>query len=230
MKFISEKLTELLLSNNKLTNLPNEIGNLINLKNLTLYNNELTSIPNEIGNLTNLTVLVLSNNKLKALPNEIGNLTKLTNFFSSHNQLKSLPNEFSKLVNLNQVDLASNQFWSFPVVLFNLPLIDNSKTPDCYFSIYRNEFFQQIPMVIKKDIPGLRKYFEKNQHKTWTKLIHNYSFQSTKECIKTILILNLKEETTRKPKYEESLIHLLPKEILIEVFEHLPLYQFSCNQ
>ncbi len=43
-------LSTLLLQNNRLTNLPLEIGNLSHLNYLYLSNNQLTSIPPEIGN------------------------------------------------------------------------------------------------------------------------------------------------------------------------------------
>ena len=52
-----ERLTDLDLSFNKLTNLPSEISKLTNLANLDLSNNKLTSIPSEISKLTNLTQL-----------------------------------------------------------------------------------------------------------------------------------------------------------------------------
>ena len=48
-------------SNNKLSSLPAEIGNLINLKALDLTGNKLISLPAEIGNLINLQILNLFN-------------------------------------------------------------------------------------------------------------------------------------------------------------------------
>ena len=58
----------------------------------------------------------------------------------------------------------------------------------------------------------------------WTKLNHKYSSNLTKEIIKTILILNLKDKETEKPKYLETLFYLLPKEIILEIFQFLDLY------
>ena len=59
------------LLNNKLTNLPAEIGNLTNLQSLGVNYNQLTSLSAEIGNLTNLQKLFLEYNQLTSLPAEI---------------------------------------------------------------------------------------------------------------------------------------------------------------
>ena len=61
-------LTSLEPSDNQLTVLPAEIGQLTNLTYLDLGGNELTSIPPEIGQLTNLASLYLQNNTLTVIP------------------------------------------------------------------------------------------------------------------------------------------------------------------
>jgi Leucine-rich repeat (LRR) protein len=65
------------LNQNKLTYIPSNLGNLINLKKLYLSSNQLTSCPSELGNLTNLESLHLDNNQLTHIPSEFGNLKKL---------------------------------------------------------------------------------------------------------------------------------------------------------
>jgi len=83
----------LFLFNKQLTEIPKEIGNLINLKSLYLNSNQLTKIPKEIGNLINLKELSLSNNKLTEIPKEIGNLTNLEALWLYKNQLTKIPKE-----------------------------------------------------------------------------------------------------------------------------------------
>jgi Leucine-rich repeat (LRR) protein len=56
-------LTELCLTHNRLTALPEAIGQLTGLETLRLDNNQLTALPDSIVGLTNLTYLRLDNNR-----------------------------------------------------------------------------------------------------------------------------------------------------------------------
>jgi Leucine-rich repeat (LRR) protein len=99
--------TILELDSKKLTSLPAEIGNLINLQTLYLHINTLTSLPAEIGNLINLQTLILHNNKLTSLPAEIGKLIKLQELFLSNNKLTSLPVELLNIKNKINIYVSS---------------------------------------------------------------------------------------------------------------------------
>jgi Leucine-rich repeat (LRR) protein len=83
----------------KLTTLPKEIGNLINLQELDISYNKVKIIPKEIGNLINLQNLLMSRNKLKTLPKEIVNLINLQYLFLDINKLKTLPIEIINIRN-----------------------------------------------------------------------------------------------------------------------------------
>ncbi|MFA5074908.1 MAG: leucine-rich repeat domain-containing protein [Candidatus Babeliales bacterium] len=113
-------LTKLDLHVNKLTSLPPEIRNLTNLTSLNLYSNKLTSLPSEIRNLTNLRVLNLDNNNLTSLPAEIRNLTNLTSLNLYSNKLTSLPSEIRNLTNLRVLNLDNNNLTSLPAEICNL--------------------------------------------------------------------------------------------------------------
>jgi internalin A len=67
----------LYLSNNQLTSLPPEIGQLTALGMLYLNNNQLTNLPKEIAGLKKLEVCVLEDNKLQQLPTTMQELRKL---------------------------------------------------------------------------------------------------------------------------------------------------------
>ncbi len=99
--------TNLFLRDNNLTELPKEIGNLINLTDLFLGSN-LTELPKEIGNLTNLTNLFLGDN-LTELPKEIGNLTNLRGLYVFGCDFTELPKEIENLTNLTALDLKGNE-------------------------------------------------------------------------------------------------------------------------
>jgi internalin A len=63
------------LSNLDLSELPFEIGTLLNLQTLDLSDNQLSSLPPEIGNLANLHTMDLSTNRFSSVPHEIGHLS-----------------------------------------------------------------------------------------------------------------------------------------------------------
>ncbi|MGF2038254.1 MAG: COR domain-containing protein [Nostoc sp. CmiVER01] len=120
-------LSEESLSEERLTTLPPEIGQLTNLRFLYLGSNQLSSLPPEIGQLTNLQFLYLGSNQLSSLPPEIGQLTNLQTLDLDSNQLSSLPPEIGQLTNLQSLDLGSNQLSSLPpeiVQLTNLQILD----------------------------------------------------------------------------------------------------------
>ena len=76
--------------NNLQGQLPEQIGDLIYLKELVLFRNKLEgSIPASIGNLNELKVLNLAFNKLEGtLPDSIGNLTSLVTLEAFMNNLE----------------------------------------------------------------------------------------------------------------------------------------------
>ena len=60
------------LSNNELTEIPKELGNLANLQALNLEGNRLTTVPKELGYLSNLKKLSLYDNvDLREIPREL---------------------------------------------------------------------------------------------------------------------------------------------------------------
>jgi len=114
------KATRLNLYNNKLSTLPEQIGQLTNLTKLNLHSNQLSTLPAEIGKLANLTTLNLKDNQLTQLPAEIGQLTNLTTLYLNDNQLRELPEQIGQLTNLRHLHLRSNKLSTLPAEIGQL--------------------------------------------------------------------------------------------------------------
>ncbi len=71
-----EKSTTLDLSGLELTTLPDQLFDLVHLKELNLSGNNLTGIPPHISRLEALEVLKLWENQITGLPEEIGTLSQ----------------------------------------------------------------------------------------------------------------------------------------------------------
>ncbi|XP_021819495.1 receptor-like protein 12 [Prunus avium] len=92
--------------------IPDFIGSLTNLRNLSLsYCNLVGQIPSSFGNLTHLTDLDLSRNfNGSQIPNFIGSLTNLRNLrLSSCHFIGPIPSSFGNLMQLQNLHLSYNQ-------------------------------------------------------------------------------------------------------------------------
>ncbi|CAO3661661.1 unnamed protein product [Rhizopus stolonifer] len=108
-------LTELNLSNCKLSSLPEDLfTNTLALERLVLDSNTLSTLPSSIGVLQKLVNLSLHSNYLEALPMEIGNLSELKVLDAQKNNLKSLPKEIWLCATLQTLNCSSNLLDSFP--------------------------------------------------------------------------------------------------------------------
>lgn len=119
-----EYVTELNLPRKGITELPPEIGKLVNLKRLNLFRNNLTSLPPEIGQLKNLEVLMISGNKLTKLPPEIGELKNLKYLSVKFNDLTELPPEIGQLSQLETLDLQNNRLEELPDEMYDLSSLE----------------------------------------------------------------------------------------------------------
>ena len=120
--------TELDLRSMKLTELPESIGQLKQLRKLVLGHdwqirgeeNRLTTLPDSLGQLTQLTELDLSRNQLTAPPDSLGQLTELHTLNLSRNQLTTLPESLGQLVQLQRLELRYNYLMTLPESFGNL--------------------------------------------------------------------------------------------------------------
>jgi protein scribble len=137
------QLTQLILNDVSLAELPKEIGSLSNLRvlevrenllkilpdslvqlikleSLDLGSNVIEQLPNNIGYLQSLKELWLDSNELFQLPNDIGQLKRLQCLDVSENKLTYLPNEIGDLESLTNLELSSNQIEQIPISIGQL--------------------------------------------------------------------------------------------------------------
>lgn len=94
--------------------IPEELGELTELKELLLARNKATSLPSSLGKLKNLKRLDLEENQLTSLPDSLGNLAQLESVDFRRNKLTKVPASFEKLQKLKYLGLSNNKLTEFP--------------------------------------------------------------------------------------------------------------------
>ncbi|GJN08671.1 hypothetical protein PR202_ga26620 [Eleusine coracana subsp. coracana] len=126
----------------RLKEVPNEVlqvGNSMRILDLT--NNKLVEIPEEVGRLVNLqrlmSLLNVSDNKLKELPESIGSCKSLEELQANGNSIEDVPSSVCNLVCLKSLSLNGNKIRQLPQTLLkdckalqNISLHDNPITMD----------------------------------------------------------------------------------------------------
>jgi len=140
---LADTLERLDMTNNKLSSLPSDFGQLKNLKILFLSNNNFTELPTVLASCPNLSMigfrnnqietvsenslplttrwLILTDNAIEKLPDSMGDLALLQKCMLSGNRLTSLPQSMSKCHNLELLRIAVNQLDVLPSFLLELP-------------------------------------------------------------------------------------------------------------
>jgi len=118
-------ITSIKLPRNNLSGqLPEEIGQMLDLEILNLSDNNLTGeLPDSIKYLINLKSLNLSHNQFSGNPiNIFSNLNNLISLDLSYNNLSgNIPKDLGKLINLEILNLSNNNFQNnIPIAIFRL--------------------------------------------------------------------------------------------------------------
>lgn len=108
------------LRGNGLIHLPVEFTNMVLLQDLNISYNALTSLPDSIGVLKDLRLVDFSGNRLTQIPESIGELTSLVSFNFNGNHLINLPVAIGKLINVESFDVSGNHLTSLPAEIAKL--------------------------------------------------------------------------------------------------------------
>jgi Leucine-rich repeat (LRR) protein len=109
---------------NRLDTLPEEIGNLQQLRVLTLGSNRLSSLPASFARLQNLTELDLQDNPLGSLPQVLCQLRNLQRLNLCKTRLNSLPEHIGQLPQLQSLQLQQNHLTALPQPMANLQALE----------------------------------------------------------------------------------------------------------
>jgi Leucine-rich repeat (LRR) protein len=121
-----QSLAEISIYNKEFSSLPDSFGNLKNLAKLNISCTTIEKLPDSIGNLCSLNELILDGNeKLTALPDSIGNLTNLTKLTVNYSAIEKLPGSIGNLCSLKELILNNNEkLTSLPDTIGNLKKLE----------------------------------------------------------------------------------------------------------
>ena len=134
-----------------LTELPEALGQLTQLRSLNLAHNLLTTLPEWVGSLTQLQSLNLSYNRLTALPGSLGKLTNLWELDLVGNQITTLPASISRLTNLTVLYLPDNQLTDLPPSLAQLEHLR-------YLLLDKNPLNPELAEAYKQGLDAVKAY------------------------------------------------------------------------
>lgn len=138
---LADSLEVLNLTGNRLSDLPDDLPRLKNLRILFCSENDFRHVPPVLAECAGLSMigfksnriervealppslrwLILTDNRIDRLPSTLGDCLPLQKLMLSGNRLESLPDEMAACTNLELVRLAANRFEVLPEWLFRLP-------------------------------------------------------------------------------------------------------------
>ncbi|KAJ2852676.1 cysteinyl-tRNA synthetase [Coemansia brasiliensis] len=112
-----DRLTTLMLRNNRLVDLPESLARIRSLRVLNVSNNNLATFPQVVTRIQSLEELDISLNRIPRIPDAISALTNLVKLNVMGNALTgNLPNGLGRLAKLEELDVRQNKLQDFEIV------------------------------------------------------------------------------------------------------------------
>ncbi|RDL43305.1 protein kinase [Marinomonas piezotolerans] len=199
---LADTLEVLDLSDNHLSELPDDLTSLVNLKILFASNNQFEHVPDVLGRMPKLEMigfkhnrirtvskhclppqtrwLILTDNQIQELPDSIGRLTRLEKLALAGNALTKLPDSFGGLTNLGLLRISANRLNAFPDVVLSLPKLAWCAFSGNPFCADRDEYAEFV--TVASDDLQLHHVLGQGasgliSQATWRRNAHNFAAQ-----------------------------------------------------
>ncbi|KAJ3439310.1 hypothetical protein M0812_15335 [Anaeramoeba flamelloides] len=152
------RLTCLNFGGNELTELPEEMSQLVNLKELLLYENKFSYFPRVLTNLWNLEILDLNNNEIKEVPMQIAAMLSLKNLSLAANSIRNIP---KRITHLQQLNLQENPLVSALQAVFQYN--ENWKVIEAVFMVLSYGNASKGAKEFLEELEQLKEQFRKQK-------------------------------------------------------------------
>jgi len=136
------------LSNQQLSEIPEQILNMTGLQTLYIHFNKIDRIPDNLTQLSNLQVLYLNQNNLNSFPTVVCKMQNLRELHLGRNKIQQIPPEIGNLIHLRELSLSYN--------MLNAPLPKELSTMKELKKLYlHNNYLAEIPPELAS-LPNLK--------------------------------------------------------------------------
>lgn len=149
------------ISNQWISDLPNELEELDRIESINLLGNCFESFPKVLSRMTSLKEISLSSNNLSYIGPEIGELENLRILIVNYNNIDSLPKEIGKLKNLQYLEIGDNPINSIPEEIKNLTQLQELHIAN--FEPSSKRFSEEQKKHIQELLPNCKIFFDANK-------------------------------------------------------------------
>lgn len=126
------KTTRFTLSDNQISEIPNQIRKFDKLEEFNLANNLLVRIPAAIANLKSLRALSVSNNKISEIPVELAHLPLLEFLDLAENQISEVPKHIGWHHSLKHLNISKNPITNLPAEIALCSKLQHLEASTCF--------------------------------------------------------------------------------------------------